>query len=62
MPYVGGNAEGADECIDCFIGADADEKVAWAESLGSVRVGVAEGAELLLEVFLVATLSPVSWI
>jgi hypothetical protein len=52
--FAARNAEGADERIDRFIGADTDEEVAWAESLGSVSVGVAEGAELLFEVFLVA--------
>jgi hypothetical protein len=49
-----GDTEGADEGVNGFIGADADEEVGWGEGLGGVMVGIAEGAELLFEVFLVA--------
>jgi hypothetical protein len=51
-----GDAEGANEGIDGFVRADADEEVVWGEGFGGVGVGVAEVAELLLELYLVATL------
>jgi hypothetical protein len=47
------HAEGAEEGVDGFIGADADEEVGRGEGLGGVGVGVAEVAEELLEVVLV---------
>jgi hypothetical protein len=49
-----GDAESADERVDGFIGADADEEVVRGERFGGVVVGIAEGAELLFEVVLMS--------
>lgn len=38
-------AEGAEEGVDGFVGADAEEEVGGGQGEGAVRVGVAEGAE-----------------
>jgi hypothetical protein len=52
--FAAGDAEGAEEGVDGFVGADADEEVFGGERFCRVGVGVAEVAEELLEVCLVA--------
>jgi len=51
---VAWSAEGAEQGVDGFVGADADEEVGGVQVFGCVRVGVAEVAEELLEFVLVA--------
>jgi len=51
---VGGDAEGADEGVNGFVGADADEEVVGSEGFRGVDIYVAIVAEALLEVYLVA--------
>jgi hypothetical protein len=54
-----GDAETAEEGIDCFIAADAYKEVFWSERFRGVDVGVAEVYEELFEGGLVRVGIPV---
>jgi hypothetical protein len=48
-------AEATEEVVDCLVRADADEEVGGCKGLCCVGVGIAEVAEELFELELVAT-------